>query len=213
MFSPLLPELSDDKVQLISLPDTGEQDYATLSTYVAKRLPKVDHILIAQSFSGPIAAMIAAKDSPNLKAIVFVATFLSPPQKTLLKFSKLLPITWMARFPFASQIHRFMFLGKRAPDDLVRLFQNTIASLDPGLLRKRIVAIESLKILPKKVDIPVLYLQASADKLVPTSKVEEFKETFEKLEVLKIMGPHFLLQANPQGCAKEISKFISTISM
>ncbi len=213
MFSQILGAFAGYETQIISLPKSGAQDYNSLTSYVSERLPDEDCILIAESFSGPIAADLGSRGHSKIKGVVFVATFLSPPQKFLLAISKAMPLKLMARLPFATEAHRFLFLGKNANDELVKLFQQTISDLDTSLIRNRIGSIEALDLNICESEIPALYLQATNDKLVPESNSLEFRKFFIRLNIRQIEGPHFLLQTNPQDCADEIAKFITSIPL
>ncbi len=80
--------------QIIVLPKGADQSYTYLTEYCIGRLPREDFVLLAESFSGPIAARIASDRRPNLKAVIFVATFLQPPSPPLLKLARLIsPLT------------------------------------------------------------------------------------------------------------------------
>jgi pimeloyl-[acyl-carrier protein] methyl ester esterase len=111
LFSPLLKVLSKLDCEVIALPETGDQDYRTHTAWVRKRLPEQDFILIAESFSGPIAVALAQDGVENLKGIVFVATFLSAPNKKLIKLARFLPIQFLSSLPWATAFHRAFFLG------------------------------------------------------------------------------------------------------
>jgi predicted alpha/beta hydrolase family esterase len=73
---------------------------------VRKRLPEQDFILIAESFSGPITAALAVVGIKNLRGIIFVATFLSPPNMQLIKMARALPIKFLSSLPLAAAFHR-----------------------------------------------------------------------------------------------------------
>ncbi|MEZ5497538.1 MAG: hypothetical protein R3F25_12065 [Gammaproteobacteria bacterium] len=64
-------------------PTQEKLTYEELTVYVTTQLPEEDYILVAESFSGPIAYQIAKKYSQNLKAAVFIATFLTSPNRLL----------------------------------------------------------------------------------------------------------------------------------
>ncbi len=212
MFSPIMPALSAYDAQVVRLPDTRKQDYDILCEYVSEKLPNEDHIIVAESFSGPIAAKLAVQHHENIRGIVFVATFLTPPRKSLLAVSRVFPVKLLAKLPMAKYFEKRLFLGKGANDELVTLFRKTISALDSQLIRSRLRAVENLKVSLKKCTVPSIYLQATNDKLVPSTHSEEFDDFFTEIKIRPIQGPHFLLQAKPQESADEIRKFIEGIS-
>src|SRR5262245_10771883 len=60
---------------VVSLPQRGDQCYATLAAYVAELLPAAGpFVLLGESFSGPLALRVAAKSDANLIAVVLVAS-------------------------------------------------------------------------------------------------------------------------------------------
>ena len=129
LFSPILNELSEFNCEVITLPASGPQDYLTITDFVKKRLPKDDFILVAESFSGPIGAALEMSGVENMKGIIFVATFLSAPQKLLLGLARVLPIKFLSSLPLAIILHKALFLGPNASKELLVLFQQTLLSL------------------------------------------------------------------------------------
>ncbi len=206
LFSPLLRVLSEFDCEVIALPQTGDQGYSSITKQVREKLPEEDFVLVAESFSGPIGAALAKEGCANLKGIIFVATFLSAPSKLLLAFAKFLPLKLLSRLPLSTFFHKALFLGSGASNELVNLFQSTIGSLPSSLIRARLGAMYSLSHDPEAIDLPVAYIQATSDKLVPPTKAVEFSCSFNNIIFKTVEGPHFLLQANPTECAAVISE-------
>lgn len=205
LFAPLLPYLDEVSASVISYPTMGKQDYDTLVEYVKSKLPNEDFILVAESFSGPIGVVLAQDNIPNLKAIVFVATFLSTPRRSLVKVMRHLPIKLFSKLPFATALYRFFMFGSHAPNEIVTLFQEVLSELPSETLKQRLLAIESLSLSAGDIDIPAVYIQAEEDRLVSYDKCSEFKEVFSSLSVKTIKGPHFVIQTNPEECAEIIN--------
>ncbi|MEZ5701763.1 MAG: hypothetical protein R3E42_07050 [Burkholderiaceae bacterium] len=59
--------------------------------------------------------------------------------------------------------------------------------------------------------VPVLYLQALQDRLVPPAAAQKVLDALPSLQVARIDGPHFLLQTRPSQAAKVISHFVSSL--
>ncbi|MFD2205965.1 alpha/beta fold hydrolase [Kiloniella antarctica] len=211
MFAPFLSVLDGFETQIIALPNTGKQDYETLTSYVMSQLPDEAFILVAESFSGPIAAQISAKSPPHLKGIVFVASFLSSPNRALLFLAKLLPLNLLARLPLSRFVLRFLFLGSVAGDDLMDLFQSTVKKLSPKLMKARLETLQSLDFECFSSELPVVYILPSSDKLVPQFKSEQFKVCYKNVEIKIVEGPHFLLQAKPVEGAYIVTEFVNSL--
>ena len=106
LFKPVLSELGEKNTVILPLPQNGPQDYASLAEYVVTNLPREDCILVAESFSGGIAAVLSRQEIPHLKGIIFVASFLSSPKTLLASVMSFLPIGYMAQLPMAGILLR-----------------------------------------------------------------------------------------------------------
>ncbi len=211
LFSPILSELPAFDYEVISLPETGDQDYRSLTAWVRKRLPQQNFILIAESFSGPIAAALAEDGITNMKGIIFVATFLSVPNKQLIKMARFLPIQFLALLPIATSFHRALFLGRGADKELMNGFQSTVRALPSALIKARLTSILTLPLKLEKCDLPVVYIRATGDRLVSVTKADEFSRYFNNVTFRLVDGPHFILQAKPVECAAIISELANKL--
>ena len=209
LYTGLIAQLPDYDCTVIPLPQSGAQSYVAVTQSIKRMLPDEAFILLAESFAGPIAALLASEENPNLKGVVFVATFLSPPNRYLLASARRLPIKSLLRLPFARYFYQPLFFGADVDDDLVELFEETVRSLPERLIKERLDAIHTLDLDLSPVGLPVTYLQAASDMLVPASKALEFRKYFNKVTVKAIEGPHFLLQANPCESAVAISEWVN----
>ena len=63
----------------------------------------------------------------------------------------------------------------------------------------------------QRVNAPILYLQASHDRLVPTSAAEQVVRIAPHTKVVEIEGPHLLLQCVPKHCAEAIREFVTSV--
>jgi pimeloyl-ACP methyl ester carboxylesterase len=70
----------------------------------------------------------------------------------------------------------------------------------PQVIRQRLRAVAEVDVRPllARVEVPVLYLRASEDRLVPSPASAELA-AIPRLRVAEIEGPHFLLQASPSA--------------
>jgi pimeloyl-ACP methyl ester carboxylesterase len=212
LFQPILSLLREHEVKVISLPETGEQNYQKLTSHVKAQLPEQEFLIVAESFSGPIAAELAKEKIPYLKGIIFVATFLSPPNKLLLAVTSALPIKALASLPGASFLSQALFFGNCASKELLGLFQYSVASLPNSILTGRIKAVSLLNFSGTKIELPVAYIRALSDKLVPASKSLEFGRFFGNITIKEIEGPHFLLQTKPKESAAAITEFAKALT-
>src|SRR5687768_4116314 len=70
-------------VQCVRLPDDSQRSYEELAEWVCARLPAEPVALIAESFSGPLAVLIADRCA-RVAAVVLCASFVKPPWPGLL---------------------------------------------------------------------------------------------------------------------------------
>ena len=211
LFSALLIELSEFECEVITLPAIGAQDYPSIVEQVKEKLPKDDFVLVAESFSGAIGTALAKEGLPQLKGIIFVASFLSPPKKLLVSFARFLPLKMLSKMPLARYFHKLLFLGSDANKQLVELFQQTILSLSLQIIKARLKSIQSLTESSEKLDLPAAYIQALSDRLVPAVKADEFNDRFKNLTIRSIEGPHFILQSKPAESAIAISELVRVL--
>ena len=210
LFTYLLKYLHDFEIEVIPLPQDTKQDYETLITYIKARIPTEDFALVAESFSGALAAKLTLENIPNLKKIVFVATFLSPPSPTLLGLAEHLPLKTLSKLPFAKYTLKQLFYGNDASPDLIDLFDEILNKLPENVLNDRITTMKNLTFSARSIEVPSIYIQASSDKVVPRDKFNEFKAHFNNIELVEVEGPHFILQNKPEECANAIIKHVSS---
>lgn len=213
LFAPILPLLDDHDVVVMPLPQTGTQTYVELSQQVRYWLPREDFVLVAESFSGPIAAVIAQEDNTHLKGIVFVASFLSPPAPVLSRLAMLLPLRTMIKLPGANLAIRLLCLGRDATEQEVASFKEAVLLVPAETLKARLRELGrfSLQIVPKPVS--ACLLQAKGDVLVGGHGASSVRQAFPSVETQSLDGPHFLAQSRPKEAAQHITDFLVNLEL
>ena len=176
--------------------------------------PSVPIVLLAESFSTPLAIQYAGTNPANLKAIVLCAGFATSPMQGLqrLFYSLITPILFRIKLPeFAA---RLWLVGADAPPSLVNAIQTTVASVQPEVLVARVRAVFACDVRTelKQVTVPILYIQAKQDRLVNAASAEKIKQIKPQTEVVTVDGPHLLLQKEPGRAAEVISQFIQQLA-
>ena len=208
LFEPLLSEMRRVDCQVIAYPPDQEMDYAAHEAYVRERLPVDDHFLLAESFSGPVGISIAASPPPHLRGLILCASFASNPLPAfgpLRKVFSALPAVKIPPALFAPFLY-----GGYGTRELRRLHARAMAKVPATTLRARVAAILSVDYSHKlrTVELPMLYLQAARDRLVPRSALTRIQRIRQDIEVIQIDGPHFLLQTRPKACAEHLVEFL-----
>lgn len=213
-FQPFLKQLPADWEAIVfRYPTESSQDYATLTDFVAQRLPREEPFcLLAESFSGPIAYRLAASARFPITSLIFVATFLSSPQPTLLPLRHALPLAWLLQFKAPDWILRRLMLDVQTSDEFLTAFWLAVEQVRPDVLVQRLGSIAALPGGQAQLKQPCLYLQASHDLLVPKRSIEDFKQVCPDLEVIQIPGRHFLLQAKPKPCVEAIERWLAELA-
>ncbi len=208
LFKPLLRFLDDLEVEVISLPNEGAQDYASLSNYISKHINQKEYVLLAESFSGGIAEALLQDETQDIRHVIFVASFLSSPSQFLAKLASLLPLRLLASIPLISSFFlRFLLLGRDASSETVELFRKALYQVDPKILRARLFYMASLKSTGNSFESEATYIRPTNDLLV-NNREAEFRKMFPNLGVIEIAGPHFILQSEPEACAKHIIEVV-----
>jgi pimeloyl-[acyl-carrier protein] methyl ester esterase len=187
-----------------------------LKNFVRQAFPATDpFVLIAESFSTPLAIQCAALNPPNLKGLVLCAGFATSPAHGL----KRLILPSLAGFALRASLPDFvtkaLLLGSNAPVFLVQAVQRTISQVRPEVLSARLRSILAYdaKAELKKVNVPILYLHATHDRLVPARCLEEILEIKPDAKAISIPGPHLLFQREPQKTARAVEDFIRELEL
>ncbi|MCU7920646.1 MAG: lysophospholipase [Candidatus Thiodiazotropha sp. (ex Epidulcina cf. delphinae)] len=202
-------EYYEGDAKVIPLPMAGRQEYAALAGSLIKDLPNEEFILLAESFSGGIVQYLLKHASDRIKGVIFVASFLSPPNRLLLQMARRLPLQLLAGLPFSKYFHKAMFLGMNASDEFSDRFIQVLRSMPEQILKRRIKAMADMRAPAEKLEVPAIYIQAREDKLINRKKWLEFQQLFKHIVLYQIPGPHFILQANPSVAAVVVSKGVS----
>jgi len=209
LFTPFIDALSSSiKVQIISYDPNKEQSYDELVKYVISNLPKEDFVLLAESFSGIIAYQVALTKPKQLKSLILVATFLENPRPILLKF---IPNSKIFALPIPTLFIRLFLLGFVTKVETINLFKKVIKKVSPNVIEYRLNEIAQLKSAHKKLDIKTTYIQASNDKLVPSSSLNSWQKVCTNIDVFQVTGSHLILQSNPKKCAEIVTKEVRLV--
>lgn len=171
-------------------------------------------IVVAESFSGPVAIELIASGRLKTKGLILCATFAKAPRRVLLKMLQWLPFEYGFSLPVRGVLLRYILGNKEDKNALVPLW-NRASDLVPArtmAFRMRLLpSIDVCHRLPQ-LKMPCRYIQATEDKLIPASTVRELAQAIPHLIVQKIRGPHFILQAQPEASADVIKELINNIN-
>jgi pimeloyl-[acyl-carrier protein] methyl ester esterase len=208
-FTRIMPE--PKQIQALCYPADANLSYQQLLAMVQSMVPESEpYFLLAESYSTPLAIEFAATNPPNLKGLILCAGFASSPLTGPRSFLALLlaPLLFRMRIPPAAMNH--FLIGPNTPESLQVAVRAAISSVKPGVMIRRlrdVLRCDMLQAL-SQVSAPLLYVQATSDKLVPRSCLAEIRSIRPDVRVAQIVGPHLILQREPKQSADVVAKFI-----
>jgi len=214
LFRRLLTALPDDlRAKVVPYPPAAPMDLSQLAALVLRQLPAEKVVLLAESFSGLVALELLTNAAARVRGVIFVGAFAEPPRPMLLRFATLASHSGGLMRSIPAFFLRRYCLGPQATAADLNDLREAIAAITPAVLAQRLALIakrQSFSRLPR--DVPVYYVRASADKLVPASCMSWFLKQFKRCEVEEVRGPHFVLQANPSDSAAVITRAVRALS-
>lgn len=205
LFGPLLHALGGEvRAQVVAYPSEVELDYDDLAGLVRRALPSGEpFVILAESFSGPVAVEVAASRPPGLAGLILCASFVVSPVPRWLRF---FVTAALFRCGVSPALLRFFVLNGGAPREAAEEAVAAVRSVAPKVLAARLRAVlevdasEALRNCP----VPILYIAGSHDRLVGSRGLAAIRRGRPDVESVEIQGPHFLLQARPEAAARVI---------
>jgi len=189
--------------------------YAELEPVVRAAMPVGEpFVLLAESYSTPLAIRIAATRPEGLRGLVLCSGFATSPVKGLLRdLATMLPLRTL-RLVFPEFVVRWLLVGMDAPEALVRAVVSELEWVEPAVLaaRMREVLMCDVREELAQVRVPIRYLWAAEDRLVSVECLEEILRIQPGTAVTTIDGPHLLLQREPKVCAQMIAEFVGGLA-
>src|ERR1700761_2128013 len=190
-------------------------DYPELLAVVGKILPDEPFVLVAESFSTPLAVMLASRSPKFLAGVILCAGFVVSPLGARSLIAKALAPPAVFRLPPPDVILKRFLLTAEASRVKTRKLKNTIRGVSPEVLARRAQMILSCDVRPElaRLTVPLLYLQGSRDAIVGRKSFQEIRKIKPDAEVAVIEGPHLILQCEPRAAAAEIMRFVGELSL
>jgi len=216
LFAPFIEALpSGFEAVPVSYPNDRPLSNPELKDHILARLPKNEPLaLLAESFSTPLAVQIAASQPAGLRALILVAGFVTNPGYRWLPdlVSLLLPGKMRLRLPVI--MVRRALLGPAAPRRLLQDVKTAVFALGPEVFSSRLGLVSGCDSRAElaKVAVPILYLQASQDRIVPPRCLDEILAIKPDVSVARVDGPHLLLQREPEKAAGIIISSIQQLT-
>ena len=202
------------EVRVATYPTDTTPTYSELAKLVLQLAPTEEpYAIIAESFSGPIATLIAHANPSNLRAVVFVASFVRNPTALPKFFRHLANIPPMLS-PTLVRLARPFTFGRWGTHKLDASLAKATEIFPSDVLASRIHQVMKVNELEKfgSLEIPMLYIRPTHDRLVGRKVMTTMKATNAILEVVEMEGPHFILQVKPNECANTVTAFLKDLA-
>jgi len=211
MFEPFLAVLGDFETRVVRYP-AALMSYAACIHHARTLLPRDrPFLLLGESFSGPVALALAAEQPEGLVALVLCGTFARNPRPGLAWAALLLRLLPARRLPL-SWI-RFLLLGRWATEPLLALVRSMLPEVPAATLKGRLLAVMAVDQTPLlgRIPVPALGLVAAHDRLVPLAATRWLHAHLPDLDLVRLQGPHWLLQTRPEAAAQAIRDFLGRL--
>lgn len=189
------------------------QDEVTLEEYIesfSAQLPKHRVLLLAESFSGPIALGLLAKFPGRFQAAILSAAFARSPYSSFLGMGTLISKGLFGNTSLENLLLRKFCTNSDVPENVQKIIQDLSSQIPPEVIKKRLHIMDTFDARPllHKISAPVLYLAGLKDRFVNASLRAELFENIPRICFKGIDGPHLLLQAQSEACTNTIMNFL-----
>jgi pimeloyl-ACP methyl ester carboxylesterase len=213
MFEPFVKHLPAEwEPIVVRYPDDRFLNYDALVPLVRAVLPPdKPFLLLGESFGGPLSIKVAAEQPPGLVGLVLCATFATSAAPWLPRFchGMVRPST-----VFAWQVSGRFWARLRGicPPEVRRLFNRIRhhARFDVIANRVRVTVRVDVTSDLKRVGVPILYLSARRDHVVPQKCLQTLLQHRPDVQVQAIDTSHWVLQTNGPEVVAALQTFVET---
>ena len=198
----------------VRYPADASLSYPELENFVQAACPiSGPFVLLAESFSTPLAIRYAASNSGNLEGLVLCAGFATSPVRGWRRFLGSLLAPLMFHVPLPNLAAKLWLVGPDAPPSLLAAVRSAVSSVQSKVLAARLRAVLRCDVRAElgRVAVPILYIQAQQDRLVSPSCLEELRRIKPQMAVTVLEGPHLLLQREPSKAAEVVTRFVRSL--
>ena len=216
MFGPFLEALADkgispDRCFALPLPASTSQEYQSLAEHVSHSLPEGNIVLLAESFSTPLAMMLAESHKHRTRGMILVAGFCQSPLPAAIG---LLPLHLLLLLSPPVTMVEYFLTGDTPPLGCLDAIMKTLRGADSRVLASRLRSVLDLResncpAAPR--DLPVLLIQSKQDRLIRRKAQSQLERHFPDARVVRIDGPHLLLQTKAHACASAVVSFLGEL--
>jgi len=197
---------------VIDYPSEGSNQYADLLKIVRQAVAEIPSFyVLASSFSGPLAIMLARAEREKVRGVILSASFLRAPQPRLVRFrfAAVSPVVGMIR-----TLRRVpIWTLRRRADPLRRAKAETWSRVSSRVLAARVRAILDVDVRQtlRSCRQPLLCVAYADDEVVSRENAEEILQCHGAAELVVLPGGHMAMHSDPDRLATEIVRFIRSV--
>ena len=212
LFRPLLKRMPEGRaVRTIRYPTSLPLTYPELERFVLSHLAASASeriVLVAESFSGPIALRLSTNSGLNLRAVVIVSSFASRPFGLWGHVLSWFSAPLLSRNRIHPRLLRTFLLGNKAADELVTATAQVISRVAPSVLagRLRDALTSSYCSLPIAPTTRVIALFSKRDRLLGERGRKSILKVCPTIETYMLDAPHFALQVAPEQIVHKLDE-------
>ncbi len=181
-------------MEVVPLPVTGPQTYDGLADGLAASLPQSgDYVLLAHSFGGPLAILLAGKAKHKPKGLILGATFVRNPWPLMGGIIKAALPSFL--HPKSLPVIEATLLKSGDHETAYRIYQH-LSEIGVNVLSERVKTVLSCDIRKalQTLSIPVLYVQGRNDRLITAAHGQLLQATGRTVQIAKVDAPHLVFQ-------------------
>ena len=207
-FGPMIKLLpSSIRPTVVSYPRDRVMGYPELMPWVMGKLPGEPFVLLGESFSSPLAIMIAAARPRGLRGLILSSAFARNPlwlaPNWLASLARPLPFQLYKPYVRVKAWWRGGEARVARLEAMSGLIAAVVAHRAQSALRVNVMDLLST------CDVPVLYVRGERDRLVHSRNLTEMAACLRSMRVVRIDGGHCVLRSRAELAAAAIVEFIS----
>jgi len=197
---------------IVSYPTDRFLPYAELLQHVSAAVPQTERfVVLAESFSTPLALKYAATNPSNLAAVVICAGFARNPIGGWSRLVKTVAKPWIFTLKAPRFVLEYFLTGENPPSALIQKIREISRLMRPEVLSGRVREVLECDATNDlaRTKVPIMYLRGLHDRLLSPSCHREILRIRPDVVFATIEAPHLVLQREPQKAANLIVAFMA----